>query len=89
MASKSPQPKARDGVVSTLDVAIELLNLGRVTCSISPAQVAFGSVGVLLTIIRVCCLLFCGGELPVDVYPGHDDQGTGLPRTGVELCRRV
>jgi hypothetical protein len=36
-----------------LNAAIELLNLAKDTCGIPPAQVAFGSVSILLAMIRV------------------------------------
>jgi hypothetical protein len=51
MASTSQRPK--DCVFPTLDVFIQLLNIAKDTCGIPPAQVAFISAGVLLTMIRV------------------------------------
>ena len=47
------QPKGRDGVLSALDVLIQALNLAKDSCGIPPAQVAFGSASVLLSMIRV------------------------------------
>ena len=70
MAS-SLQPKGRDGVLSTLDVFIQCLNLAKDTCGIPPAQIAFGSASVLLTMIRVCSPL-CTTELLTHVSLGHD-----------------
>jgi hypothetical protein len=55
MAS-SQQQTARDGVLSTLDVFIQALNFAKDSCGIPPAQIAFGSASVLLTMIRVCLL---------------------------------
>ena len=49
----SQPPNRRDGVLSTLDVAIDGLNLAKDLCGILPAQAAFGAVSVLLTMIRV------------------------------------
>jgi hypothetical protein len=53
MASTSQQQEGRDRLLSTLDVFIQVLNLAKDTCGIPPAQVAFGSASVLLTMIRV------------------------------------
>ena len=58
MASTSKHPKARDGILSALDVFIQVLNIAKDTCGIPPAQIAFGSASVLLTMIRVGFLLF-------------------------------
>jgi hypothetical protein len=84
MASTPQQPK--DGVLPTLDVFIQVLNTAKDTCGIPPAQVAFGSAGVLLTMIRVRPPLPCeeDGHLTC-VFPGHDGQRSGLcrPRTGL------
>jgi hypothetical protein len=53
MALASQRPKGRDGVLSTLDVVIQTLNLAKDACGIPPAQAVFGSVSALLTMIRV------------------------------------
>ena len=57
MASNVPQPKRRDNVLSTLNVAIETLNLAKELCSFTPAKPVFGSVSVVITMIRVGFLL--------------------------------
>ena len=65
MAS-SQRPKGRDTVLATLDALIQALNVARDTCGtcgIPPAQVAFGSACVLLTMIRVSLFLFRKGKL--------------------------
>jgi len=59
MAAKSQRPKARDGVLSTLNMAIDALNLAKEVSSITPAKAVFGSVGILLTMIRVRFALSC------------------------------
>ena len=46
------QKKGRDGILSMLDLVIQTVNLAKDTCGIPPAQVVFGSVSVLLTMIR-------------------------------------
>jgi len=59
MAVKSQRPKGRDGALSLLNVAIDALNLAKEVSSITPAKAAFGTVSILLTMIKVCALLFC------------------------------
>jgi hypothetical protein len=72
MTSSQQQLKGRDGVLSTLDVFIQSLNLAKDTCGIPPAQVAFGTAGILLTMIRVRFLPLCKDELLTHGYLGHD-----------------
>ena len=55
----NPQlPKGRDSVLSMLNVTIEALSLAKEVCSIAPAKAAFSSVTILLTMIKVCFILF-------------------------------
>jgi hypothetical protein len=51
--------KGRENVVSSLNVAIETLNLAKEVASITPAKVVFGSVGIILTMIKVSFFPFC------------------------------
>ena len=53
MDANSKQEKWRDGVLSSLIAAIEAMNLAKEVASITPAKAVFGSVSVLLTMIRV------------------------------------
>ena len=53
MTDKSQQPKGQDGVLSTLNLAIDGLNLAREVATVTPAEVAFGAVAILVTMIRV------------------------------------
>ena len=53
MASKSQQQEGSDILPSALNVAIEALNLAKEISGITPAKAVFGSVGVLLVMIRV------------------------------------
>ena len=60
MEAESQRPKARDGVVSGLNTAIEALNLAKEVSSVTPAKAVFGSVSAILAMIRVSFLLvFC------------------------------
>ena len=52
MASTSQRPEGRDPVLPTLDVFIQVLSIAKDTCGIPPAQIAFGSAGALLSMIR-------------------------------------
>jgi len=59
MEAESQRPKAREGVISGLNAAIETMNLAKELSSITPAKAVFGSVSVTLTMIRVSLLLAC------------------------------
>lgn len=87
MDIKSQQSKERDGVLSSLNTAIEVLNLAKELSCISSAASAFGSVSALLTIIRVHPRLFCKGVLRAHNHPGLHDQPTGLCGARVILRR--
>jgi hypothetical protein len=52
-------PKGRDGILSALNMAIDGLNFAKEVADITPAKAAFGSVAILLAMIRVSFLLFC------------------------------
>jgi hypothetical protein len=67
MASRQQQ-KGRDGVLSTLDIFIQALNFAKDSCVIPPAQTAFGSASVLLTMIRACFLSLREDKLLTRVY---------------------
>jgi len=68
MADKSKRQKGRDGVPSSLDVAIHALNRAKDATSVAPANAAFTSAGVLLTTIRVGSIPDHVFQLPADVY---------------------
>lgn len=53
MGANPQQPKRRDSVLPALNAAIEAMNLAKEVTSMTPAKAVFGSVGVLLTMIRV------------------------------------
>ena len=60
MANKSQRQKERDGVLSSLNMAVDALNRAKRATSMTPAKAAFTSAGILLTMIRV-------GSPPVNV----------------------
>jgi len=53
MQANSQRPKGRDGTISSLNIAIEGLNLAKEISSVTPAKAVFGSASVLLTMIKV------------------------------------
>lgn len=53
MTSKSQQPTGRSGLLSSLNVAIEVMNAAEEIVSVTSAKAVFSSVCVLLTMIRV------------------------------------
>ena len=59
MTNNSQRPKGRDGILSALNMAIDTLNLAKEVASVTPAKAAFGSVAILLAMIRVSFLPFC------------------------------
>jgi hypothetical protein len=87
MDANSQRPKGRDGVLSSLNMAIDVINLAKDIVDIAPAKGAFGSVSALLTMIRVCFFLFREDRLRVHVYLGLDGERAGLRRARVELRR--
>ena len=72
MATKSQQPKGQDDALSSLNVAIDDLDLAKSVSTITPAKAAFDSTSVLLSTIRVGL-----PSMLVDcwlMYTGLDDQ---------------
>jgi len=65
LSTMDAQQKPRDGILSALNVAIEVMTLAKEVSSITPAKAVFGSVSVLLTMIRVCYPLFSDDRFPV------------------------
>ena len=70
MTDNSQRQKGRDGALSSLNVAIDGLNLAKEISSITPAKAVFGSVAILLTMIRVSFLLFHDGISQAHTRPG-------------------
>ena len=85
MAVEPQRPKTREGVISTLNAAIEAMNLANERTSITPAKAVFDSASVVLTMTRVCLLLVCVVRLQTEIRPGLDDKTGGLRRTWAVL----
>jgi len=74
MDPKSKQSNRRDDVLSSLNIVIEGLNLAENLSSITPAKAVFGTVSVILTMIRASLLLLREGSLRADqMHKGLDD----------------
>ena len=58
METESQQPKEQEGALSALNGFIEVFNLAKEISSNTPAKAVFGSVSVLLAMIRVSLLAF-------------------------------
>jgi len=54
MSSTPQQQKRREVTLSSLNAAIEAMTILKEATSITPAPAVFGTVSILLTIIRVC-----------------------------------
>ena len=85
MATSSQPQKGRDGALSMLNGAIEVLNLAKEISSVTPAKAVFGSVSVLLAMIRVRSFPFRDDALLICVHPGFVGQRPGLRRPWVVL----
>ena len=86
MAAKSRQRKGPDGALSSLNGAIEALDLAKGGSRITQAKAAFGSVGALLVMIRVSFLLVSSLNRWPIWYTGRSDQRSGLCRPRASLC---
>ena len=77
MVTKSQRPKRPDATLSLLNAAIDAMNIAKDVLGMTPAKAAFGSVSVILTMIRVGFLL-----LRISCYwimcTGLHDQRSGL-----------
>ena len=63
MDANSKRQKRREVALTLLNAAIDFMNIAKEASSGTPAPAVFGSVGIILTIIRVSFLLFCDDEL--------------------------
>jgi len=59
METRSQRVKAREGVISALNAAIEAMNIAKEVSCIAPAKAVFGAVFVILTMTRVSPLPVC------------------------------
>jgi len=74
MATKSQQSNRRDVALSSLNAAVQAVNLAKELSSVTPAKAVFGTVSVILTMIKVSFLTVCVERLRDEMDIGHDDQ---------------
>ena len=74
MEAEPQRQKGRDGSISSLNIAIEAMNLAKEVSSISPAKAIFGSVSILLTMVKVRFLAPYDPMFYVHMLPGLDGQ---------------
>jgi hypothetical protein len=60
--------RRQDVTLSSLNVAIEAMNLAKEIASVTPAKAVFGSVSVILAMIKVSFLPVCIVRLQADEY---------------------
>ena len=68
MNLKSQPPKRQDAALSSLNVAIDAMNVMKDAMEGTPAKAAFASVSIILTMIRVGLLLIRLDQPQVNVY---------------------
>ena len=85
MATKPQRLKRRDGPISSLNTAIETMNLTKEASSITPAKVVFGSVSILLTLVRVRYRLFSDSLFQVHIKLGLRSQQNRISRAWTSL----
>ena len=90
MKTEPQEPEEREDITSALNAAVEAMNLAKEVSSITPAKAVFGSVSVILAMIRVSPPLSTG-RLQTEMHLGRDGQPNRLCRalTGLRrsLCR--
>ena len=92
MTGKSQQSNGRDGDFSSLNTTIDDLNLAKEASSITPAKAVFGSVAILLTMIRVSFFLFYDETLRAHASwdPVASEAGyTKLGLSCADVCRAL
>ena len=68
MDTKSQRQKGRDTTLSSLNAAIDAINIAKDALSMTPAKAALGSVAVILTMIKVGLLPMLVSRLLANVY---------------------
>jgi hypothetical protein len=92
MDTKSRRSKRQDVTLSTLNAAIEAMNLAKEVSSMTPAKAIFGSVGVVLAMIRVGSLLIHLDEPQADVLQDSMMNKTDYVELGLacaDVCKAL
>ena len=74
MDANLQQQKRQDNTLSLLGVAIDAMDLAKEVSSVTPAKAVFGSVSIILTMIRVRLLPFSEGRFKAHMQKGRDGQ---------------
>jgi hypothetical protein len=74
MTNDSQRQKGWAGTIPALNMAIDGLSVVKEATSTTPVNPIFGSVAILLTMIRVSPLPFHNEIFDAHTQPGHDGQ---------------
>ena len=85
----SKRQKRQENVLTLLNGAIEALNLAKEISSATPAKAVFGTVSVLLTMIKVRLLSSSGDDSQTHIRSGIHGQQNRLRRAWDSLRRRM
>jgi len=86
MTTESQRLKGREGALSSLNAAVDALNLARDVSSITPAKAALDSASILLITIRVgFSTSYPCHRLMATMYAGLNGPRGGLRRTRASL----
>jgi len=77
MEAKPRRPKGGDGTLSSLNMAIEAMNLAKEVSSVTPAKAVFGSVSILLAMVKVRFLFSYDWQMPMFTC-GQDSMANKL-----------
>jgi len=74
MKAEFQKPEGREGAIERLNTAIEATSLAEKVSPIVPAKIVFGSVGILLALMKVCFLQLCNNLLQAHTQLGLDGE---------------
>ena len=92
MDPKSQRPKRRDTTLSSLNTAIEAVNIAKDILSMTPATAALSTVSVILAAIRVGFLLFRFSRLPDECTQDsmmNEEDYVDLGLACADVCRAL
>lgn len=92
MNTNTQPQKRHDNVIASLNAAIDILNIAKEASGITPAKVVFGSVSVLLGMIKVHPLPFCAAEFSIHMclgFHGQPSDYVALGLTCAAICAAI
>ena len=92
MDTNPQRQERRENTLSVLNVTIDALNLAKEISSATPAKAVFGSVGALLSMIKVRPFLVSDDTSQVHVQLGLHGQRTEYVELGLacaDVCRAL